>query len=248
MERLLPRHMQIIYLINWLHLEAQSKNAKGGAAHIAAVSLIDESHGRRVRMGPLAFHGSRRVNGVSALHSELLKSTVFKDLHEIEPEKIINKTNGITFRRWLHNANPELTALAVETIGAGVLDDPTELTKLVPYADDAEFRTRYAAMRKLRKKRLAQVIAERTGIAVDPTALFDVQIKRIHEYKRQLLNLVETVPSTKRSRRRRTRIGRLASRSSPARRRRAMSRPSSSSSSRATSPRSSTRIRMSAIG
>ena len=193
MERLLPRHMQIIYLINWLHLEAQSKNAKGGAAHIAAVSLIDESHGRRVRMGPLAFHGSRRVNGVSALHSELLKSTVFKDLHEIEPEKIINKTNGITFRRWLHNANPELTALAVETIGAGVLDDPTELTKLVPYADDAEFRTRYAAMRKLRKKRLAQVIAERTGIAVDPTALFDVQIKRIHEYKRQLLNLVETV-------------------------------------------------------
>lgn len=193
MERLLPRHMQIIYLINWLHLEEQSKNARGGAAHIAAVSLIDESHGRRVRMGPLAFHGSRRVNGVSALHSDLLKSTVFKDLHEIEPEKIVNKTNGITFRRWLHNANPELTKLAVDTIGKGVLDDPTELTKLVPYADDADFRTRYAAVRKLRKKRLAQVIAERTGIAVDPTALFDVQIKRIHEYKRQLLNLVETV-------------------------------------------------------
>ncbi|CAO4165283.1 Alpha-1,4 glucan phosphorylase [Methylorubrum populi] len=193
MERLLPRHMQIIYLINWLHLEEQSKNAKGGTFDISAVSLIDEAHGRRVRMGPLAFHGSRRVNGVSALHSELLKSTVFKDLHAIEPEKIVNKTNGITFRRWLHNANPELTALAVEVAGEGVLDDPEGLRKLEPFADDAEFRSRYAAMRKTRKKRLAQVIAERTGVVVDPSALFDVQIKRIHEYKRQLLNLIETV-------------------------------------------------------
>ncbi|PXW58596.1 glycogen/starch/alpha-glucan phosphorylase [Methylobacterium sp. B4] len=197
MERLLPRHMQIIYLINWLHLEEQSKHARAdapdGAAHLAAISLIDESNGRRVRMGPLAFHGSRRVNGVSALHSELLKSTVFEDLHTIEPEKIVNKTNGITFRRWLHNANPELTALAVEAAGEAVLDDPINLLKLKPFADDPEFRTRYAAMRKLRKKRLAAVIAERTGIAVDPSALFDVQIKRIHEYKRQLLNLVETV-------------------------------------------------------
>lgn len=193
MERLLPRHMQIIYLINWLHLEEQSKNTKGGTFDVSAVSLIDEAHGRRVRMGPLAFHGSRRVNGVSALHSELLKSTVFKDLHAIEPEKIVNKTNGITFRRWLHNANPELTALAVEVAGEGVLDDPEGLRKLEPFADDAEFRTRYAAMRKTRKKRLAQVIAERTGVVVDPAALFDVQIKRIHEYKRQLLNLVETV-------------------------------------------------------
>ncbi|MER2249267.1 glycogen/starch/alpha-glucan phosphorylase [Methylorubrum podarium] len=197
MERLLPRHMQIIYLINWLHLEEQSKNAKGrtsgGPFDVSTVSLIDESHGRRVRMGPLAFHGSRRVNGVSALHSELLKSTVFKDLHAIEPEKIINKTNGITFRRWLHNANPELTALAVEAAGEDVLDDPTRLERLVPFADDADFRRRYAAMRKIRKQRLAQVIAERTGVTVDPSALFDVQIKRIHEYKRQLLNLIETV-------------------------------------------------------
>ncbi len=193
MERLLPRHMQIIYLINWLHLEEQSKTARAGAFDVSAVSLIDESHGRRVRMGPLAFHGSRRVNGVSALHSELLKSTVFKDLHAIEPEKIVNKTNGITFRRWLHNANPELTALAVEAAGEGVLDDPTELRRLEPFADDPAFRGRYAAMRTIRKQRLAQVIAERTGVAVDPSALFDVQIKRIHEYKRQLLNLVETV-------------------------------------------------------
>ncbi|UMY16186.1 glycogen/starch/alpha-glucan phosphorylase [Methylobacterium organophilum] len=193
MERLLPRHMQIIYLINWIHLEEQAKLGRNEAEHVAAVSLIDESHGRRVRMGPLAFHGSHRVNGVSALHSALLKTTVFKDLHALDPERIVNKTNGITFRRWLHNANPELTALAVETVGERVLDDPSALRGLEAVAEDPEFRTRYAAMRKARKKELARVIAERTGIAVDPAALFDVQIKRIHEYKRQLLNIIETV-------------------------------------------------------
>lgn len=193
MERLLPRHMQIIYLINWMHLEEEAKQGRADAAHIAAVSLIDESHGKRVRMGHLAFYGSRRVNGVSALHSALLKTTVFKDLHALEPEKIVNKTNGITFRRWLHNANPELTALAVETLGETVLDDPSALLGLAAHADDPDFRKRFAAMRRSRKRILARVIAERTGVAVDPAALFDVQIKRIHEYKRQLLNLVETV-------------------------------------------------------
>jgi len=193
MERLLPRHMQIIYLINWMHLEEQSRQGRSDAAHIAAVSLIDESHGKRVRMGHLAFHGARLVNGVSALHSDLLKSTVFAELHAIEPDKIVNKTNGITFRRWLHNANPELTALAVETVGEGVLDDPELLRGLEPHADDPAFRARYVAMRHSRKTELARVVLERTGIAVDPAALFDVQIKRIHEYKRQLLNLVETV-------------------------------------------------------
>ena len=193
MERLLPRHMQIIYLINWTHLEEQAQQGRDDAAHVAAVSLIDESHGKRVRMGHLAFFGSRRVNGVSALHSDLLKSTLFKPLHELEPDKIVNKTNGITFRRWLHNANPELTALCVETLGEGVLDDPELLRGLADHADDPDFRKRYAAVRRSKKRRLARIIAERTGIAVDPAALFDVQIKRIHEYKRQLLNLVETV-------------------------------------------------------
>ncbi len=193
MERLLPRHMQIIYLINWMHLEDQAKRGRGDAGHVANVSLIDESHGKRVRMGHLAFFGSRRVNGVSALHSDLLKSTVFRHLHEIEPDKITNKTNGITFRRWLHNANPELTALCVETLGPKVLDDPSLLKGLEPHAEDADFRKRYAAVRRAKKRRLAQVVTERTGIAIDPSALFDVQIKRIHEYKRQLLNLIETV-------------------------------------------------------
>ncbi|WP_373875297.1 glycogen/starch/alpha-glucan phosphorylase [Methylobacterium trifolii] len=193
MERLLPRHMQIIYLINWMHLEEQGRHGRHDAAHLASVSLIDESHGRRVRMGHLAFHGSRRVNGVSALHTDLMRSTVFRDLHALDPDKIVNKTNGITFRRWLHNANPALTRLAVEAVGEGVLDDPGKLRGLDAFAEDPAFVARYAGMRRGRKEALAAIITERTGIAVDPAALFDVQIKRIHEYKRQLLNIVETV-------------------------------------------------------
>ncbi|WP_375465162.1 glycogen/starch/alpha-glucan phosphorylase [uncultured Methylobacterium sp.] len=193
MERLLPRHMQIIYLINWMHLEEQGRHGRHDAAHLASVSLIDEAQGRRVRMGHLAFHGARRVNGVSALHTDLMRSTVFRDLHALDGEKIVNKTNGITFRRWLHNANPGLTKLAVEAVGRGVLDDPGLLRGLDAFAGNPDFVTRYAAVRYGRKQALAALIAERTGIAVDPSALFDVQIKRIHEYKRQLLNVVETV-------------------------------------------------------
>ena len=191
MERLLPRHMQIIYLINWMHLEEQGKH--GDAAHLASVSLIDESHGRRVRMGHLAFHGARRVNGVSALHTDLMRSTVFADLHALDPEKIVNKTNGITFRRWLHTANPGLTRLAVEAVGTGVLDDPELLRGLDAFAGDSEFVARYRAVRRGRKEALARIVTERTGIDIDPHALFDVQVKRIHEYKRQLLNVIETV-------------------------------------------------------
>ncbi|MDE4913693.1 glycogen/starch/alpha-glucan phosphorylase [Methylobacterium sp. 092160098-2] len=198
MERLLPRHMQIIYLINWMHLEEQAKHARqdtasDNAAYLASISLIDESHGRRVRMGHLAFHGARRVNGVSALHTDLMRSTVFSDLHALDTDKIVNKTNGITFRRWFHNANPGLTRLAVETVGAGVLDNPELLRGLEAHAEDPVFVARYAAVRRERKEALADLIAERTGIDVDPAALFDVQVKRIHEYKRQLLNILETV-------------------------------------------------------
>ncbi len=197
MERLLPRHMQIIYLINWMHLEEQAKHGRQGdtnfAAYLSSISLIDESSGRRVRMGHLAFHGARRVNGVSALHTELMRTTVFSDLHALDPDKIVNKTNGITFRRWFHNANPGLTRLAVEAVGAGVLDDPELLRGLDAFARDAGFVARYRAVRRVRKEALAAIVSERTGIDIDPDALFDVQIKRIHEYKRQLLNVVETV-------------------------------------------------------
>jgi glycogen phosphorylase len=193
MERLLPRHMQIIYLINWLHLEDVAGRGPTSAEALAEVSLIDESHGRRVRMGHLAFLGARRVNGVSALHTGLMRETVFRHLHALQPEKIVNKTNGITFRRWLHHANPGLTRLAVETVGARVLDDPHALEGLILHADDRGFQERFAAVRRERKEALAKVVLERTGITVDPRALFDVQVKRIHEYKRQLLNVVETV-------------------------------------------------------
>ncbi|UHC15099.1 glycogen/starch/alpha-glucan phosphorylase [Methylobacterium currus] len=192
MERLLPRHMQIIYLINWMHLEEVSKHG-ASVAQLAEVSLIDESHGKRVRMGHLAFLGARRVNGVSALHTELMRQTVFAPLHALDTDKIVNKTNGITFRRWLHNANPGLTRLAVEAVGAKVLDDPRHLEGLTAFADDAGFQARYAAVRRERKEALARVVEDRTGITLDPDALFDVQIKRIHEYKRQLLNILETV-------------------------------------------------------
>ncbi|WP_458095397.1 glycogen/starch/alpha-glucan phosphorylase [Roseomonas sp. WA12] len=192
MERLLPRHMQIIYLINAGHLD---RARAGGAddALLSSVSLIDEGHGRRVRMGNLAFVGSHRVNGVSALHSQLMRDTVFADLNAVCGDRITNKTNGITFRRWLHRANPGLTRLLVDAIGPAVLDDPDRLEDLAPLAEDAGFRQDFAAQRRVAKEHLTGLIASRIGLQVDPSALFDVQIKRIHEYKRQLLNIVQTV-------------------------------------------------------
>ena len=193
MERLLPRHMQIIYLINALHLDRVSKAADATSERLSALSLIDESHGRRVRMGHLAFLGSHKVNGVSKLHSELMKTTVFRDLESIEPGKITNKTNGITFRRWLKEANPGLTALLTEVTGDKLLDDAMVLEKVAGVADDAAFQERYAAIRRANKTALARTIQERAGVKVNPDALFDVQIKRIHEYKRQVLNILEAV-------------------------------------------------------
>ncbi len=193
MERLLPRHMQIIYLINGLHLDHLRRDGMHDPGKLASLSLIDEHHGRHVRMGHLAFLGSHKVNGVSQLHSELLKKTVFHDLHEIFPDRIVNKTNGITFRRWLIEANPHLTRLICETIGHSVLDDFSELEKLADYASDLDFQTRYLAAKQANKDNLAKIISEELLIKVDPTALFDVQIKRIHEYKRQLLNILETI-------------------------------------------------------
>jgi starch phosphorylase len=193
MESLLPRHMQIIYLINALHLDEQRAAGHDDNGFLQSISLIEENHLRRVRMGHLAFLGSRRVNGVSALHTGLLRRTVFRDLGSLYPDRIVNKTNGITFRRWLFQANPALTALVVDAIGPGVLDDPTGLVALEALAGDAAFRERYAAVRRDNKVALARLIAERLGLGVDPDALFDVQIKRIHEYKRQLLNLLDTI-------------------------------------------------------
>ena len=193
MERLLPRHMQIIYLINNAHLDGAKKGGHGSDQFLAGVSLIDETHGRRVRMGHLAFVGSRRINGVSALHTDLMKRTIFADLDQVHPGRIVNKTNGITFRRWLHTANEGLTSLLVETIGDRFKTEPEALTALGPFAEDAGFRDRFQAQRRTRKERLAALVRRELGIATDVDAMFDVQIKRIHEYKRQLLNVLSIV-------------------------------------------------------
>jgi starch phosphorylase len=192
MERLLPRQMQIIYMLNAQHLE-RARAAGLDDAALARVSLVDEGEGRRIRMGHLSFLGSHAINGVSALHSKLVEQFLFPDLAELYPGRITNKTNGITFRRWLHRSNPGLTELLVETLGDGVLRDETLLVGLEAYAEDAGFQHAFAAQRAERKRVLARIIAERTGVLVDTAAMFDVQVKRLHEYKRQLLNIIQTV-------------------------------------------------------
>lgn len=193
MERLLPRHMQIIYAINAEHLDSVRAARPDDERLLASVSLIGEDHGRRVRMGQLAFVGSHKVNGVSALHTELMRETVFRDLQALHPDRIVNRTNGISFRRWLMQCNPGLTALLADALGPEVADDAMRLEALRPFADDAGFRGRYAAAKRASKEALAVLVREQTGIRIDPAALFDVQIKRIHEYKRQLLNVLQTV-------------------------------------------------------
>ncbi|MER8764716.1 MULTISPECIES: glycogen/starch/alpha-glucan phosphorylase [unclassified Mesorhizobium] len=192
-ERLLPRHMQIVYAINAeVLLEARASD-QFSDEQISRISLIQENGDRRVRMGNLAFVGSHSINGVSALHTELMKETVFADLHRLYPDRINNKTNGITPRRWLIQCNPGLTALTREAIGDGFLDDIDEIKRLDPFAEDAAFRDKFAAVKRANKMRLAKLVADRLGIKVDPSALFDIQVKRIHEYKRQLLNILEAV-------------------------------------------------------
>lgn len=192
-ERLLPRHMQLIYAINAKLLREARRTDGIDDRAIAAISLIDEGGERRVRMANLAFAGSHSVNGVAALHTELMKTTVFADLNRLFPTKINNKTNGITPRRWLFQCNPGLTELIREAIGDGFLDDAEALTALAPFAEDASFRERFGAVKRSNKVALATHIKDVMGIRIDPAAMVDVQIKRIHEYKRQLLNIIETV-------------------------------------------------------
>ena len=192
-ERLLPRHLEIIYRINVQHLALADECCPGDIEFRASVSLIDEKSGRRVRMGQLAFVGSHRINGVSAMHSDLMKETVFHDLHHLYPARITNKTNGITFRRWLMLANPGLTGLLREVCGDAVLDDFSLFERLEAHASDNAFQQQFRDVKHHNKLALARLIGEKNGIKVDPSALFDVQIKRIHEYKRQLLNILEAI-------------------------------------------------------
>lgn len=191
-ERLLPRHMQIVYAINAKVLR-EARRAGMDDAAIAAISLIDEHGERRVRMANLAFVGAHSVNGVAALHTDLMKQTVFADLHQLYPTRINNKTNGVTPRRWLHQANPRLTSLIRDGIGDGFIDDAEQLSGLAALADDRAFGERVDEVKRANKVDLAHHLSDLTGVRLDPDALFDVQIKRIHEYKRQLLNLIETV-------------------------------------------------------
>ncbi|WP_347261144.1 glycogen/starch/alpha-glucan phosphorylase [Rudaea sp.] len=193
LERLLPRHMQIIYLINALHLDGLRKAGHTDPAFVSSVSVIDEHAGRRVRMGHLAFIGSHKVNGVSALHTGLLKQTVFRDFDALYPDRIVNETNGITFRRWLFEANPGLTRLLADVAGDAIYDDPAALTRLEAYAGDPALHDALAEIKRQNKVALARIILDRCRVKVDPDALFDVQIKRVHEYKRQLLNILETI-------------------------------------------------------
>lgn len=199
--RLLPRHLEIIYQINHEFLHMVNHHFPGDAELLRRVSIIDEDHGRRVRMAHLAVVGSHTVNGVAALHSELLKSTLFADFDRIFPGKMTNVTNGITPRRWLNQANPGLTALIEKAIGPGFKKDLTQIKKITPLADDADFRKAFAQVKLANKQRLAAKIEAKTGVKLNVNSLFDVQIKRIHEYKRQLLNVLHVITLYNRIRR-----------------------------------------------
>lgn len=190
---LLPRHLEIIYEINQQFITMVNHHFPGDTELIKRVSIIDETHGRRVRMAHLAVVGSHTVNGVAALHSELLKTTLFADFNKIYPNKFTNVTNGITPRRWLNQANPQLASLITKAIGDGFQKDLTQLAKLTPLADDKDFRKAFRAVKHDNKLRLARKIESLIDVKLNPNSLFDVQIKRIHEYKRQLLNVLHVI-------------------------------------------------------
>jgi starch phosphorylase len=186
-EKLLPRHLQIIYEINFRFLQDVAISFPGDNDRLRRMSIIEESDQKKVRMGNLSVIGSHSVNGVSELHSELLKTRLFKDFYELDPGKFNNKTNGITQRRWLQKANAGLSGLITDAIGDKWTTDMYQLRKLQPLKDDASFRDKWQKVKSENKKALADYISRTTGLDVDPKSLFDIQIKRIHEYKRQLL-------------------------------------------------------------
>ncbi|MCP5418993.1 MAG: glycogen/starch/alpha-glucan phosphorylase [Gammaproteobacteria bacterium] len=192
-EYLLPRHLQIIYEINRRFLKDVSHRYPGDVDRMRRMSLISEDGEKRVRMAHLAVVGSHKVNGVAALHTELLKSRLFADFHDFFPDRIINKTNGITPRRWLNQANPGLSALISQHIGKGWVTDLDDLKKLAPLAQDSAFQAAFAAVKRENKRKLAEYIETEMEISINPDSLFDVQVKRMHEYKRQLLNLLHVI-------------------------------------------------------
>ena len=193
MERVLPRHMGIIYRINHEFLDEVRHRYPGDNARLARLSIIDETGGRRVRMAHLAVIGSHRINGVAALHTRLLQRTLFADFFELWPERFVNVTNGVTPRLWIIQSNPALTDLIGQRIGHDWQYDLDRLQALGPYAFDTAFQQEFMAVKRANKQRLAELVHERTGVELNPEVMFDVQIKRIHEYKRQLLKLLHVV-------------------------------------------------------
>ncbi|KAK8232911.1 glycosyl transferase [Phyllosticta capitalensis] len=191
MQYLLPRHLQIIYDINLQFLQYVERNFPKDRDMLRRVSIVEESQPQMVRMAYLAVIGSHKVNGVAELHSDLIKTTIFKDFVAIYgPDKFTNVTNGITPRRWLHQANPRLSELIATKLGGHeFLKDLTLLHKLEAYVDDADFRKEFQEIKYANKVRLAKHIKNTTGVSVNPSSLFDVQVKRMHEYKRQQLNI-----------------------------------------------------------
>ncbi|KAG0071763.1 Non-essential glycogen phosphorylase [Linnemannia elongata] len=194
-EYLLPRHLQIIFDINLFFLQKVEKKVPNDRGLLNRMSIIEEAQPQQIRMAHLAVVGSHKVNGVAALHSNLIKTTIFKDFVDYYgEEKFINKTNGVTPRRWLHQSNPQLSALITETLGSDKwLKDLSLLKGLAAKTGDAAFRKKWMAIKRANKVRLAELIKERCGVEVSPDALFDVQVKRIHEYKRQFMNILSVI-------------------------------------------------------
>ncbi|MFL5342917.1 MAG: glycogen/starch/alpha-glucan phosphorylase [Gemmataceae bacterium] len=193
LERVLPRHLQIIYEINRRFLDLVGAHWPNDPARQGRMSLIEEGPTKQVRMAHLAIAGSHSVNGVAKVHSLLVQTDLVPDFHALWPEKFNNKTNGVTPRRWLLSANPELAALITAGVGDGWVTDLNQLRGLERFAQDAAFQEKFLAVKKRNKQRLAGIIRDTTGVSVDADSLFDVQVKRIHEYKRQLLNLLHVV-------------------------------------------------------
>jgi starch phosphorylase len=190
----LPRHLEIIYDVNAAFLDEVRRRFPGDHEAIARMSLIDEQHGRAVRMAHLACVGSHAINGVAKLHTQLLERDVLHDFHAMWPEKFSNKTNGVTPRRFVALSNPRLAALVTEAIGDGWVRELEQLRWLEPMADDAAFRAEWREVKLENKRVLAAQLRRRTGIVTDPRSIFDIQVKRIHEYKRQhlaVLNIVD---------------------------------------------------------
>jgi starch phosphorylase len=193
MQHVLPRHLDIIFRINAEFLAEAAAHRPGDNEFLARLSLVDERGERRVRMANLSIVGSHKINGVSALHSNLLTQTIFADFASLWPERFTNMTNGVTPRRWLAQANPSLASLIDSTIGSGWRLDLDQLKRLATHAEREDFCSAFLAVKHANKARLAAHIRTTTGLVVDPASLFDVQVKRIHEYKRQLLNVLQVV-------------------------------------------------------